>query len=211
MIEMRRPAFRRPGREPRGSSCFPTLRECLESRYSKRPQTARRKPRAETVLGNGRRNYPIIGGLLLMFVCLMACTRSARRGELIERYVAASCIRPLAAPKHIRPPTREWEQAISTSEGGEATVSGAQSPGGRILITYKSTQEVVIAAWAGDYIYPADVRYDRSSGRLFVKADGLAGGIHRQTWLVEFNVNSRQEVRRQRVDPEVMPPECTPQ
>lgn len=65
-----------------------------------------------------------------------------------------------------------------------------------------------MVANAGDYIYPADVRTSADFGRVFVKADGLAGGLWRETWLFEYDVLKYRQVAKVRVDPAVLPPEC---
>ena len=59
-------------------------------------------------------------------------------------------------------------------------------PGGQIDVRYLSDGKDVLAANAGDYIYPADVRFEPTSGLLYVKASGepAAFGGH-QTWLFE--------------------------
>jgi hypothetical protein len=67
----------------------------------------------------------------------------------------------------------------------------------------------VVAANAGDYIYPADVRFDRQKERLFVKASGVPAAFGGpQTWLFDFDLAHRQQMDRVRVDPTVLPGEC---
>jgi len=46
-------------------------------------------------------------------------------------------------------------------------------PGGRIDVKYLFDGSEIVAADAGDYIYPADVRLDSKSGTIFVKASGV--------------------------------------
>jgi hypothetical protein len=52
------------------------------------------------------------------------------------------------------------------------------------------------------------VRLNDSHDRLYVKARGSAGGIWEETWLHEYDLANRREVRRQLVDPAVLPDEC---
>jgi hypothetical protein len=82
-------------------------------------------------------------------------------------------------------------------------------PGGRISIKYASDGKTEVAADAGDYIYPADVRFDPAKDDLYIKASGVPaafGGV--QTWLFEYDIIHRHQTRRARVDPSVLPQEC---
>jgi hypothetical protein len=81
-------------------------------------------------------------------------------------------------------------------------------PGGLISAEY-SDKTLETAADAHEYVYPADVRYDRGTGHLYVKADGVdALFAGRETWLFEYDLDHRRQVRRHRVDPQVLPEEC---
>lgn len=82
-------------------------------------------------------------------------------------------------------------------------------PGGRIDIRYQSDEAEVVAADAGDYIYPADVRVDRAKDRLFVKASGITAAFGApQTWLFEFDLIHRKQISRAKINPAVLPHEC---
>jgi hypothetical protein len=52
------------------------------------------------------------------------------------------------------------------------------------------------------------VRLNDRRDRLYVKASGLAGGVSDQTWLYEYDLQKRQQVRRERVQPDSLPAEC---
>ena len=80
--------------------------------------------------------------------------------------------------------------------------------GGRITVKYEPDGPSVDAAVPGDYIYPSDVRISHKHDRLYVKASGLAAGIWKETWLYEYNLQNRKQVRKQLVDPAVLPDEC---
>ena len=103
---------------------------------------------------------------------------------------------------------RAWDYRLTTREGVVARISGAQMPGGRIVVTYMSDGKEKIAANAGDYVYPADVRLDPTSNRLYIKASGLAVLGGQQTWLFEYDLNTRRQIERERVDPRGLPQEC---
>jgi hypothetical protein len=65
------------------------------------------------------------------------------------------------------------------------------------------------AANAGDYIYPADVRFDDTAGLLYVKAGGHRAAFgEAQTWLFEYDLRRRKQRDRTLVDPDVLPREC---
>jgi hypothetical protein len=65
-----------------------------------------------------------------------------------------------------------------------------------------------VAANAGDYVYPSDVRINTPDDLLYVKASGLAGGIRHQTWLFEYDLRGPRLVARQEVVDEALPAEC---
>ena len=109
----------------------------------------------------------------------------------------------------ISPPTRAWDYALKTRDGVAVHISGAQMPGGRINVRHTPDGKEAVAADAGDYIYPADVRFDRTSERLYIEASGVpaAFGGH-QTWLFEYDLRQRHQTGHARVDPNVLPQEC---
>lgn len=65
-----------------------------------------------------------------------------------------------------------------------------------------------LAANAGDYVYPSDVRMDHKNDHLYVKASGLAGGIQHQTWLFDYDLRGQLAAARQQVINDALPPEC---
>jgi hypothetical protein len=52
------------------------------------------------------------------------------------------------------------------------------------------------------------ISFDRHE-RLYVKASGLAGGIRKETWLYEYDLKNRKQVRKQLVDPSVLSEDCS--
>lgn len=146
--------------------------------------------------------------LLLIAALPLGCNRAIRSGPLVTGYESAECI-PVHFGPGITPPTRSWDDSLTTSSGQVVHISGAQMPGGRISVRYGSDVADIVAADAGDYIYPADVRVDQARNRLFVRASGVpaaSGGL--QVWLFEFDLNHRKEIDRARIDPSVLPHEC---
>jgi hypothetical protein len=145
---------------------------------------------------------------LFMAAALAGCSRPVRTGALIDRYRTASCIPTNQALQE--PPTRSWDHNVVLGGGVTAQISGMQMPGGRVAVRYSPGGEHVVAADAGDYIYPADVRIDPASQHIYVKASGTPavpiGGP--QTWLFEYDLRARHRVGKLRVDPAVLQEEC---
>lgn len=148
------------------------------------------------------------GILLIALAALTSCTRTIRSGALIDRYSRAACI-PVKFGPGISPPTRAWDYTLKTRDGIAIHISGVEMPGGRVDVRYGSDGKSEVAADAGDYIYPADVRLDTATDRLYIRASGITaafGGA--QTWLFEYDLKNRRQTGKARVDPTVLPEEC---
>jgi hypothetical protein len=139
---------------------------------------------------------------------LASCATRARTGELIDRFKAAECVPVKRAVRLTDAP--EWHTTLTTREGTEVRLSGRGEAGGGIGVTYPDGRTVV-AAKPADYIYPADVRFDPRTDRLYTKASGLpAFSLRRraETWLFEYDVDERRETGRLLVAEGVLEPEC---
>jgi hypothetical protein len=108
----------------------------------------------------------------------------------------------------ITPHTREWNTPLTLKAGEKVIIRGTQSPGGRIEVEYANSGFRKIAADAGDYVYPADVRLDSQNDLLYVRASGLAGGMNYETWLFKYDLVKQRQVTKQLVSDRVMPAEC---
>jgi hypothetical protein len=140
--------------------------------------------------------------------CTVGCDRPLSHGPIIDGYKAALCI-PVSANRKVRGPhTREWETPVTLSDGSKVMVVGYQMPGGRITARYLTTGRELEVANAGDYVYPADVRFNGQTNLLFVKASGLAGGINHETSLFEYDLLSQRLIERRRVSDNTLPREC---
>jgi hypothetical protein len=106
------------------------------------------------------------------------------------------------------PYTRKWDTVLTLSDGSKVKVKGAQMPGGRITVGYVTTGGESVAANAGDYIYPSDVRLDSRGDLLYVKATGLGGGIWHETWLFEYDLRGQRLLQRLEVVDSALPAEC---
>jgi hypothetical protein len=88
-------------------------------------------------------------------------------------------------------------------------VSGRQAPGGRIDLRFEPDGHQEVAADAGDYIYPSDVRFERSGSRLYVRAEGRPAVFgEQQTWLFEYDLERRRRTGRVRVVEGVLSQGC---
>lgn len=140
-------------------------------------------------------------------VCGTAACRDPAASPIVVKYKSALCI-PFSTNPTVSPHTREWSAVLTLRDGSKVTVSGAQIPGGRINVNYLTTGHQSVAADAGDYVYPADVRVDPKNDLLFIKASGLAGGMRQETWLFEYDLHRQRLVARRRVVNDQLPAEC---
>ena len=147
--------------------------------------------------------------LLLMMGSLIGCERTIRNGPMVTGYRNATCIPVQFGLSGFTPPTRAWDFTMTTKKGLTVRVRGATMPGGQITVGYIPKGTETVAANAGDYIYPADVRLDPGSDTLYIKASGITAAFSQpQTWLFEYDLNNRRQIARNRVDPSVLPLEC---
>jgi len=147
---------------------------------------------------------------LVATACAMAavsCAPAIRFGEIIGSYRSARCVQPIIA-EGVLPPTRGWNAEVTSASGTRVIVSGTHMAGGRITVRYLPNGPELVAADAGDYVYPTDVRVNQSGTALLVKAAGSAGGLSDETWLFEWSLDDRRLVSKARVEPSVLPPEC---
>src|SRR5205823_13384473 len=105
-------------------------------------------------------------------------------------------------------PTPGWDADLTTATGTRFNIRGAHMVGGRIVVRYQPDGPEVVAANAGDYVYPSDVRINDAKTVVVVKAKGLAGGIWRETWLFDYDLDGHRELSKVRVDPSVLPDDC---
>jgi hypothetical protein len=139
--------------------------------------------------------------------CATACRGPVSNAPIIDHYRAAACI-PFSANPKVSPHTREWDTALTLSNGLKVVVGGAQFPGGRVNVHYLATGRESVAASPGDYVYPSDVRLNAHDDLLFVKASGLAGGIRQETWLFEYDLRGQRLMERRQVVNDSLPAEC---
>jgi hypothetical protein len=141
---------------------------------------------------------------------LAGCVHLTGQGDLLDRYARAQCI-PVKSLTTTGPATRVWNYDFRDGDGRTVRVSGTQMPGGRVDVRFSVDGSEVIAADAGDYIYPADVRLSAESDRLYVKAEGMpATSSTAETWLFDYDLRRRKLASRARVDPRSLPRACEP-
>ena len=136
-----------------------------------------------------------------------ACRSPVSHAPIIDHYQAAACI-PFSVNPKASPHTREWETALTVKDGSKVIVTGAQMPGGRVNVRYPTSGRELVAADAGDYVYPSDIRLDGRSDSLYVKAAGLAAGIWQETWLFEYDLHNQKPIERRKVASDALPTEC---
>ena len=99
---------------------------------------------------------------------------------------------------------------LRLQDGRSVTISAFQAPSGSVRLRYQGEGPTVVAADAGDYVYPADIRWDPRRELLYVKAQGVRPVPWRtaETILFEFDLSAKAGRNHQQVDPGVLPPEC---
>lgn len=143
----------------------------------------------------------------VMLCELGGCRMSISHAPIIDQYKAATCI-----PSSLMPapstPSRVWNATVSLIDGSKVIVTGNQIPSGRVDVHYVANGQEIVAADAGDYVYPSDVRLNPQNDHLYIKASGLAAGIWQETWLFEFDLRAKKLLKRQKVADKALPTEC---
>jgi hypothetical protein len=144
---------------------------------------------------------------MFVLIALSGCARPIRTGPIIANYARAECIPVTAIPG--MPNFARWDYPLKLPDGGVVHVFGVQAPGGRIDIRFVADGATRVAADAGDYVYPEDVRVDAAHALLYVKANGVrAVGGKSEAWLFEYDLRQRRPRDRARVNPAVLPRTC---
>jgi hypothetical protein len=141
----------------------------------------------------------------LIVLSFAGCSSPVRSGPLIDSFNRAECILVTLGPK-TGSPARTWDYLLKTLQTGRALITGRQIPGGRIDVKYEATGADEVAADAGDYIYPDDVRFN--GDRLYIKASGVPVIGAYQTWVFDYDLRHHRQIARLRVDPNVLTKEC---
>jgi hypothetical protein len=128
--------------------------------------------------------------------------------SLLTMYNAAACIPPTISPNILPKTTRSWHAELALSDGSKILIKAAEMPGGLVTVTDLSSGERFVAANAGDYVYPDDIRIDKRDDRLYVIARGLAGGIWRRTVLFQYNLQAHRQTARRGVRGKDLPKAC---
>jgi hypothetical protein len=147
--------------------------------------------------------------LNLGLIWLVGCDVAVSHAPIIDRYKTAECVSPSEMPGLIR--SREWNADFALLDGSHVAITGAQMPGGRISLRYVKNVKDIVAADAGDYVYPSDVRLNPHNDLLYVKAVGLAAGIWEETWLFEYDLRARKLLTRQKIKNNTLTDECSVQ
>jgi hypothetical protein len=147
-----------------------------------------------------------LGKVLLFGGCLAASVEASE--SLIAKYKSATCLPLETNPRILPRGTRSWNATVTLKDGSKVRVNAATMPGGRVTVTYLSSEGMVVAANAGDYVYPYDIRIDSRNDRLYIAASGLAGGIWMRTVLFEYDLRERRQTAHRGVKDKDMPSAC---
>jgi hypothetical protein len=142
-------------------------------------------------------------GAVLLDGCFAAPSGSTK--SLLANYKAAACI----SPRKLDSATRIWDAEITITNGSKVTVKAASMVGGLVTVTYPASGEQVVAANAGDYVYPFDIRINNQNDQLYIVASGLAGGIWQRTVLFEYDLRARRQIARHGVKDKDLPTACS--
>jgi hypothetical protein len=144
----------------------------------------------------------LLGATLFL---LDGCGGATSHGPLIDDYKAAHCLPSLNPGPN---GARNWDVALTLTDGSQVVVSATQSPSGGVGVHYAKTGKDVIAADPGDFVYPADLHLNPMNDRLYIKASGLAAGIWHETGLFEYDLRAQKLLKAQKVEDAVLPAEC---
>jgi hypothetical protein len=122
---------------------------------------------------------------------------------LIDAYSGAACIPPKLGTG--AEPSRQWDSTLRLADGRSVVVSAFQAPSGAVRVHYTDSGSDVVAADAGEYVYPSDIRWDPAKGSLYVKAHGVPVLWDKEeTDLFEFDLPSKRHGQHEVVDPTVL-------
>ena len=153
----------------------------------------------------------VAAGLALVLVALVLVAWNRKRSdanELIAAYTRAACVPPHVKEASAREPVRAWDQTFDLGSGVSAKIDAACSMSASVTAKYSDEPAVRTVARPGDYLYPCDLRIDWMQMRLYVRADGLSGGVSQRTELYEYDLQARQSPRTAVVEPGGLPPRC---
>ncbi len=153
--------------------------------------------------------FALLAHSILGIAVLNGCVAAPwkKSGPLLAKYKAATCL-PLTISPAMPRKTRSWQAEVTIANGSRIVVEAAAIPGGYVTVRYLDTSEKVIAANAGDYVYPYDIRINRQTDRLYVVASGLAGGIWQRTVLFEYDLRARRQTAKRGVNDKDLPEGC---
>jgi hypothetical protein len=147
--------------------------------------------------------------ILVIFTLTGVAARQESTKSLIEQYKTATCL-PITTSPYVPEDkkTRFWDTTVVLRDGSTVTVKAATMTGGVVNLIYLVSGQQYVAANAGDYVYPTDIRIDTQHDRLYVVASGLAGGIWHRTVLFEYDLRERRQTARRGVKDRDLPNEC---
>jgi hypothetical protein len=149
--------------------------------------------------------------ILILTSSLISCQQqpALRSGYPIEQYRTAECVPPFndrsISPGNV---TRAWDTTLEVADKLKIHITAGEYVGGNVIVRYLTDGQNITIVPPRDYVYPMDIRVDRDRGLLYVKTDGLAAGIWRETWLYAYDLPQRKLLSHVLVEPAVLPSEC---
>ena len=141
-----------------------------------------------------------------VLVAITSCAHHVvpmRSGALIDQYARAACV-PARRAGPDAPP--EWDQVVQGHRCQARIVGRVASTG---FVGVEPDKAPGWSASYGEKSNPQDVRFDPGSCRLYVRSYGTPLFVERvHTWLVEYDLEKRQEVQRAVVEQQVLPALC---
>jgi hypothetical protein len=79
--------------------------------------------------------------------------------------------------------------------------------GGHVTVKYSDEGVSRSVTSTRDYVYPCDLRLDPQSSRLYVKSEGVAGGLWHEVTLHEYDLGARRSMQSVHASGQ-LPAEC---
>ncbi len=129
-----------------------------------------------------------------------------RTGALIDYYARATCIPALRAG---RSTPRKWDHFIEAAGTCQGRILGEVASTGFVAVVYPPDSAQHSIAHLGEKSNPTDVRIDLQSCRLYMRSAGSPLFVDRApTWLVEYDLRNRRQLKEVIVEPQALPPVC---
>jgi hypothetical protein len=149
--------------------------------------------------------------VLIITSCLISCQQqpsvALRSGYIIEQYRSAECLAPFNEDS-VSPGSCRWDTTLQLADKLRIHIAAGEHVDGNVVVRFLPDGQSLTVVPPRDYVYPRDIRTNRGREFLYVKTDGLAAGVFRETWLYTYDLRQRKILSRVLVDASVLPSEC---